>query len=427
MADETIPINSGTGPHVAVDLVGTNNYQIVKILQTDNGAIGTLGGPWLVTNTGVFTVTASGVTIAGTVTVTGGGGGQQYAVDSTALANTGTGNLILGMQSGATTARGIAVTTTGAAFVNVQNVVSAANVTIASITTGTVSIVGTPAVTAANVTIASVTTGTMNVVNVVAISGTVTGIVAASGTQDVNVVNVLSASGVTVASIATGTVDISNASAVNRQYVVDTTAMAATATGTVILGMQSGATTARGLAITTTGAAHVSIIGTPAVTAANVTIASVTTGTMNVINVLSASGVTIASVTTGTMNVVNVLSATGVLLGATDAVVGSVVGTAHSSRWDAYAVNTTSGASVIVKTSGAHTLYITDMVLSVDVPSRVDIFSAATTKMSLYLATKGGFTVALSQPMVLNSNQSLTFTPSASGSAMLFACGFTVT
>jgi hypothetical protein len=156
--------------------------------------------------------------------------------------------------------------------------------------------------------------------------------------------------------------------------------------------------------------------------AANVTVASVTTGTMNVINVLSASGVTVASIATGTVTVLP-----GVLLAATTASIGAVVGTAHASRFDAYAVNTTSGASVIVRTSGAHTIYITDMVLSVDVPSRVDIFSAATTKMSLYLATKGGFAVGLSQPMVLNSNQSLTFTPSASGSAMMFVTGYTVT
>ena len=114
---------------------------------------------------------------------------------------------------------------------------------------------------------------------------------------------------------------------------------------------------------------------------------------------------------------------------ATTASIGGVVGTAHASKWDAYAVNTTSGASVIVKTSGASTLYITSMLVSVNTQCRVDVFSAATTKLSVYLATMGGFTLPVSaeSPMVLNSAQSLTFTPSVSGSAMLWAAGYTVT
>lgn len=53
-----IPINSGTGPGVAVDLVGTDNYQVVKIMQ---GGVGVTGG------------LSSVLTIAGTVSVSGGG------------------------------------------------------------------------------------------------------------------------------------------------------------------------------------------------------------------------------------------------------------------------------------------------------------------------------------------------------------------
>jgi hypothetical protein len=108
--------------------------------------------------------------------------------------------------------------------------------------------------------------------------------------------------------------------------------------------------------------------------------------------------------------------------------VGAFVATAHSSRWDAFAVNTTSGIAVIVKTSGAHTLYITDLIISVDVPSTVSIYSSsATGKMSLYLATKGGLAVSFNSPMVLNTAQSLCFQPSVSGSAMCYAAGYTIT
>lgn len=214
--------------------------------------------------------------------------------------------------------------------------------------------------------------GDVSATNPIPMIGTIT-------TGTVNVVNVLSATGVLVTSVAaltTGTVNVVNV-----------------------------------------------------LSAANVTIASVTTGTMNVVNVLSAANVTVASVATGTMNVINVLSATGVLLAATTANVGAFVGTAHGSRWNAYAVNTTSGASVIVKTSGASTLYVTSLLVSVDHACRVDLFSAATTQLSVYLASNGGLVLPISPeaPLVLNSNQSLTFTPSVSGSSMCYAGGYTVT
>ncbi len=69
------------------------------------------------------------------------------------------------------------------------------------------------------------------------------------------------------------------------------------------------------------------------------------------------------------------------------------------------------------------------MLVSVDHACRVDIFSAATTLMSVYLASNGGFTLPVSPqaPLVLSSAQSLTFVPSVSGSAMCWAAGYTVT
>ena len=319
MAIENIPINSGTGPKVAVDLVGDTNYQVVKLMTATDGSTGDLfTGTVAISTIATGTVNISGNiatvsniltvgTLLGTVAVSGGGGGQQYAAGSTAMAVTGTGNMIIALQTGATTGRSLVVTTTGALVV---------------------AFVTTQAVTAANITVASVTTGTMNVVNVLS--------------------------------------------------------------------------------------------------AANITVASVTTGTMNVVNVLSAANVTVASVTTGTMNVINVLSATGVLLGATTANAGAFVRTAHASNWNAYVV-VTGSANTIVKTSGAHTLYVTDLMVSVDVPMTVKFFSAATTKCEVYLATKGGFVFPMSTPLALNTAQSLTFTPLASGSAVCYAAGYTVT
>lgn len=73
MGIETIPINSGTGPSVAVDAVGTDNYQIVKI---STGADGT-GGicsvfPVSLSGTGTVNVVGTNdVNVVNTVTVSG--------------------------------------------------------------------------------------------------------------------------------------------------------------------------------------------------------------------------------------------------------------------------------------------------------------------------------------------------------------------
>ncbi len=542
MAIESVPINSGTGPQIAADQSGTAYYQVVKIAQGADGTfnmadslaisgtvtaqfvgtqvvnvatITTLLGTVSVSGGGggaqypdgtVVNATATGTVIFGvsnntarTVAIhtTGGliiasmpavGGGQQYFAGDTSMGATGTGTLALGIQTGATTGRGLAITTSGQQLVQVStgtlsvvNILSASGVTIASIATGTVSIVGTPVITA-TVSVLPAISGSVSVVNTPTVTAS------QGGTWNIATISTL-----------LGTVAVSGGGG-GAQYPVDSTSMGATATGTVILGMQTGATTGRGIAVTTTGGLiigampavgggvqysvgdtafgatgtgtlimgkqfgattaralvlsstgdlqRINTIGTVVtinsvnvidnistgtvsvsniLSASGVTIASVATGTMNVVNILSASGVTIASIATGTMHVINVLSATGVLLAATTANIGSIVGTAHASRWDAYAVNTTSGASVIVKTSGAHTIYVTDLLLSADVPTRIDIYSAATTKLTLYLATKGGFTFPMITPMVLNSNQSLTFQPAVSGSCSLYAAGYTVT
>lgn len=403
-----IPINSGTGPEVATDLVGTDNYQIVKVIQGAAGATVGMGnafvvtgsvsvgvstltattgtfsitGPVFVTNTGVFNV-ATITTLLGTVSVSGGGGGVQYPINDTSMLATGTGTLILGLQTGATTSRGIAVTTTGAQFV----VFPAAQI-----------------VTAANVTIASVTTGTMNVINVLSASGVT---IASVATGTMNVINVLSASGVTIGNITGSSV-----------YTVAGTALGTTGQGFLILGIQTGSTAAQPIAVSTTGYSY---------------IANVVTGTMNVVNTVAISGsasVINTVAISGSASVINTVTITGsASMSGTGNV--TVVGkplvlsqptTANNLNGN---VVVTNSSNAICLTSGAYTICITDLVVSVDVPMNVTFFSAATTKAGpFYFATKGGMALGLTSPIILNSNQSFTVTPSLTGSCTVFAAGF---
>ena len=448
MAFEGIPINSGTGPTVLVDQSGTAYAQVVKIVQGGDGVFDSLAATLAVSGTvsanvvGTVPVTmaslatgtvnvvnvlsasgitvasvttgtmsvvnvlsasgvtvasvttgtmnvvnvlsASGVTIASITAGTVGLGTAQYAANSTNLGTTGQGLLVMGIQSGATTARGLVIGTTGGLFIDSMPAVgggqqySAANTNMGATGTGTL-IIGLQTGATTGRALALSTTGGLIIATMPAVGG-------------------------------------------GQQYAVDSTTMNATATGTIILGMQTGATTGRGIAVTTTGAQLVAYVGTPAVTAANITVASVTTGTMSVVNVLSASGVTIASMTTGTVNA---------SLMATTANVGAIVQTAHASNWNAFAVSTTSGGGhAILRTSGAHTLYVTDLMFSVDVPMVVNVYSssaAQTPKITAYLATRGGFTMQLRSPLVLTSAQSLVFIGNLSGSCAAFAAGYTVT
>lgn len=310
---------------------------------------------------------------------------------------------------------------------------------------------------AVGVTTLTATTGTFSITGVVGISGTNTAL--QGGTWNIATITTL-----------LGTIAVSGGGG-GVQYSIGDTSMAATGTGTLVLGMQTGATTGRGIAITTTGAQYVVFPAAQIVTAANVTIASITTGTMNVINVLSASGVTIASVTTGTMNVVNVLSASGVTIASmttgtvnvvntvaisgsasiinTVAISGSVtpigtgnfvlvttaknlaggvVSTAHASQFQAFVLATTSAAAgVIVKTSGGTTLYITDVLISVSGPMNVLLCSETTTMAGpIYLATNGGWVQDYVQPLICTTAQSLRIILSSSGSCSVNVCGYTV-
>lgn len=98
----------------------------------------------------------------------------------------------------------------------------------------------------------------------------------------------------------------------------------------------------------------------------------------------------------------------------------------HASKISGY-VSQTTATNVIVITSGANTIYVQDIVISVETAMSVTLFSAATVKLGpLYFATQGGVPLRFVQPMVLNTNQSLTVTPSASGTCSVFAGGYTV-
>lgn len=385
-----------------------------------------------VVNTPTVTASQGGVwniatisTLLGTVAVSGGGGGVQYPIDTTAIGATGTGNLILGIQSGATTARGLAVTTTGGIHtvqtvatvstllgtiaisgtasviptgtqnVNVVNVLSATNITVASITTGTVNVVN--VLSASGVTIANITTGTVSIAGTVAVSGggggaqytvdttsigaTATGTVLL-GIQSTTVRGLtLSATGDpgvrqvgtwNIATISTllGTVAVSGGGG-GAQYTVDTTSIGATGTGNLILGIQG--TTAKALSLSVTGDPGVRQIGTW-------NIAALTTGTVNVVNVLSASGVTVASVATGTVNVVNVLSASGVTIANITTGTVSIAGTVAVSG-GAAGVQYSQGDTAIAAT-GTGTLVM-------------GVISGGTTAQRLVVSTSGEVNVAI--------------------------------
>ncbi len=208
------------------------------------------------------------------------------------------------------------------------------------------------------------------------------------------------------------------------------------------------------VAFTPGGTQNVSIINTPTITVSTalaLIVGNVTTGTLSIsAGNIAVSNTPTVTVSTGTItvsgtsnvSVVNsslvvtgtnftiatlpVISGTGLLLGATTAIAGAFVQTSHASSWNAYAVATTAVATIL-KTSGAHTLHITDLLFSVDVPMNIDVRSATTVKATVYLATKGGFVFPLQTPFICNSAESLTFLPSASGSCAGYAGGWTVT
>jgi hypothetical protein len=578
MAD--FQINTGTGPFLSMDVVGTANVQKIKFvvggsgtatavvfgqtamadsfpvtIASDQSAVPVSGSVSISgTGTVIFgatqAVTAANVTIAsittGSVSVVG---GPTFYVPGAAIASgTGLGGpMFIGIQSGATLGRGVLVTTTGSPIVTFAGTpaVTAADVTIASITTGTVSISGAIGTVSTVLTLPTITVGTVsNILTVGTLLGTVavsgggggvqytkgdTGI-GATGTGTIFFgINATTATPVKVD--AAGAVSVSGGGG-GVQYAV--AGDVATGTGTLFIGVQSGETAGRAVLLTTTGSPIITFAGTQAVTAAGVTIASITTGTVNVatglINIsgtvpvtlvsvstvstvgallgtsnfimvsgtittgtvtidgtstvtvvgtpaVTAANVTIASITTGSVSVVGgptffvpgavIASGTGLggpmmigiqsgatlgrgvlltttgsplitfaatqpvsaalIAGTTQA--GSLFATAHPTAWSTAVIATTSAAAgIVVKVSGAHTLYITDLMVNVAGPMTVTICSETTPKMYLVgLATNGGFALNQTTPIPLATAESLRVVCGSSGSCSVFAAGYTVT
>ena len=296
--------------------------------------------------------------------VSGGGGGVQYTINTTAIAATGTGTLFLGIN--ATTLKAIAIGATG----GLSNVVNVQVVQTVSTLLGTI-----------------------------AISGTVDGTFAGG-----------------------------------QQYSVAQTTPGATGTGTIFLGIQS--TTARAVRLAVDGTMFVSHTGTAVVSITNIPAVTVNTGTVDVVSLPAITG-TVTSIPSNTGTLSNILTV-GTVLG-TLAVSGSVsplgqpfavYNTHVGTQWNSGLVTiTTSAAGVggILKVSAANTPYVTDVFISVDVPMNIALRSATTNMALLYFATKGGMAYQFRTPMVCTTAQSFTFIPSLSGSASVWAAGYTVT
>jgi hypothetical protein len=122
------------------------------------------------------------------------------------------------------------------------------------------------------------------------------------------------------------------------------------------------------------------------------------------------------------------LGATGTL-GSTLAISGTVsaltatVGT----NFNAYVLATTSAAGgIIVKTSGANTIYITDILVAVPTAMNVSVCSETTVLGQVFLAANGGFVQDYVRPLVCNSAQSLRVILSSSGTCAVTVCGYVV-
>lgn len=102
------------------------------------------------------------------------------------------------------------------------------------------------------------------------------------------------------------------------------------------------------------------------------------------------------------------------------------VGTAHPARMQAYVVATTSAAGgVVVVTSGANTIYITDITIATPGGLNVQLSSETTGLATVYLAANGGWVQDYTQPLVCNSGQSLRVILSSSGICAVTVIGYT--
>ena len=441
----------GTGTQGVIILAGSFTISGGSVAQY------VVGNTGLNTGTGVMFIGVNVTTAVpikvdsdGTVFVSGGGGGVQYTRDTTAIGATGTGTIVLGINS--TTLRGIKVTADGTVFVtNAGTQVISGTVTAVPSNTGTIANVLTVGTMLGTLSISGTVDGTFGAGQAYIVGETSIG---ATGTGTLFIgVNATTARAIKLT--ADGTLFVTNA---GTQVISGTVTAIPSNTGTVANVLTVG-TLLGTVLMSQSGTGNVTIAGTPTVTASqggtwNIATVSTLLGTVAV----TAAGVTIASITTGTVTALPSGTQTVVVVSPFGTVtnvlsVGTVLGTVLMSQsgtgnvtiaglpipvyqthigtqWNSGLVTiTTSAAGVggILKTSAANTVYVTDVLASVDVPMNLQLRSATTVLSIVYLATKGGFTMALRTPMVCTTAQSFTFIPSLSGSASVWAGGYTVT
>lgn len=259
---------AGIGKVIVTAVTGTQTVSVVvstAIAMSGTGNVTIAGQPIGISGTVTGIGLSGSVSVINTVAISGtvtGGTVQQYSQDTTTVAVTGTGVLFIGIQSGATTARAVVLTTTGAQHVHIAGTAAALTIT------GTVATI--------------IGTATQNV-NVV-----VSTAVAMSGTGNVTI-----GGGTTVSSIIIATAA--------PFYQQNATAIAATGTGIMMMGIQSGATTGRIMMITTTGDQRAFIVNT----GGPFTIS----GSASVINTVAISGTVTALGLSGTVS--NIIIGTG--------------------------------------------------------------------------------------------------------------------
>lgn len=351
--DSTASIPAGTSAIGAVSIIAGTATQDVKLV-----AVGTTAPVTIVNTAGPYTIsgTVTGIVAAsGTqdVNIVAGGAITQYQQNATAIGATGTGVLIMGIQSGATTSRALVITTSGdqRAFV-----VNTAAVTIAG------------------------------------------------GTSDVNLLSPL--------------------------YQQGGTAVAATGTGVLLMCIQSGGTTSRALAITTSAAAHVFVPDTVTIAGTVTALAAGTqtiSGSASIINTVAVSGsvtaiglattasfILVGASTTAPVTIVNTagpftISGSASVIN-TVAVSGSVTAIGLSTTADFFCIPTgnsiryagtstnvnqlyltvTTSAAVILVTSAANKVFIiTSLWLNGNTAAAFKLQSATTDIGTMFIATSG--------------------------------------
>ena len=371
----------GVSGTVSAAFAGTADVKLV--------AIGTTAPVTIVNTPTVTAVGLSGsVSVINTVAISGtvtGGSIQQYSQDTTVVGATGTGVLFVGIQSGATTARAIILTTTGAQHVNVINAVGISG---SASVINTVAVSGTVTGIALSGTVSSLlvatgapfyqqgdtsigATGTGVVMMGVVSGGTTALAVGLTVTGAIRNFNINTLGPYTI----NGTVSI----AASMAYQQGGTAIGATGTGFLFIGIQSGGTTSRAIALTTTGAAHANIINTVAIsgTASALTIPTGGTGVYN-----------------GTSTVVNYLQL----------------------------FVTTSANTILVTSAASKVIIVQSLFINANGPNSATFFSSAATGIAgpLFMVTSGGGMVLGQNDhgwFKTTSGQSLTLSLASSGIA----------